>query len=51
MNRREFLKIAGIASGAAGVLFEKNLASARGFLLRLFPGLRRDNAIRVLLAE
>ena len=38
MNRREFLKIAGIASGAAGVLFEKNLASARGIPVAAFPG-------------
>src|SRR5208283_6085912 len=46
MDRREFLKIAGIAAGAAGVLFKKNPASARGIPVASLPGTPQGRCYR-----
>ena len=46
MDRREFLKIAGVASGAAGVLLKKDLACARGIPVSALPGTPQGQCYR-----
>jgi L-serine dehydratase len=42
MNRRSFLKVAGISSVYAGMLLKSNLATARGIPSKAFPGKTPD---------